>query len=399
MKPIARYAVIAFLSMLIGCIDPIAPRFNLTADVLVVDGTITDRAEPQRIRLNRSAADRFTGRFGDTPLTGARVTVRVNDDETITAREVSPGTYQLPDGFRGRVGNRYQLQLELADGMRYASSTETMPAVSPILTTTDVYNPRSLTGQLSPLTAANDLFIDTQDPAGTPNYYRWDWVLWEKQDFCQTCGNDQVYYERDDAGNLVEKCMPNRIVPLPFPRPQNIDYECRTQCWEILYSSQLSLFSDALSDGKRITNRRVAQIPFYQYYPALVEIRQSALTAEAYRYFRRLDEQSQQTGGLTDTPPAAPVGNIRNLSNDREEVVGYFTASGVSAVRYWLTRRNVTNELPASPADPDRPKLFTYLNGRTPYKEPVSGIRGRPPLALCVPGPTRTPIKPEGWQE
>ncbi|GAB2566791.1 DUF4249 domain-containing protein [Spirosoma areae] len=389
-----------FSTVLTGCVDPYDPAFDSTVDVVVVDGTITDLDEPQTIRLNRSKADRFTGRFGNIPLTGATVEVIVDGVETVKARETNSGTYQLPDGFRGRVGGRYRLHFQLSDGMGYESSEETMPAVPPIERITDQYNPRSLDALGDGLRAANDLYVETNDPAGTPNYYRWDWVLWERQDFCRTCPQNFVYVERDATNTLVEGCVfNNRIAPLPFPPPLSIDYECRTKCWEILFSAQLNQFADTYSDGKIIANRRVGQIPFYQYSPALVEVRQSALTLAAHTYIKRLAEQSQRTGGLTDTPPSAPIGNIRNVTDDRENVVGYFTASGVSAVRYWLDRKNVTNELPAAPGDTERPKLFTYLNGRSAFKEPVAGVRGRPPLAVCVPSDSRTPFQPQGWRD
>ena len=86
-------------------------------------------------------------------------------------------------------------------------------------------------------------------------------------------------------------------------------------------------------------------------------------------YYARLDEQTHRTGGLTDTPPAAPVGNVRNVGNDREPVVGYFTASGVSAVRYWLTRKNTTSELPFAPGVDLSTTFFQILNQRSPVRE------------------------------
>jgi len=401
MTPTRLFTIgLLIISVLIGCVDPVGSDFKASVNVLLVDAALTDLPEPQLIRLNRSQADPFSGNFGQTPIEQARVTVLVDGKEEVTAREIKSGVYQLPNGFQGKVGSLYKLRLTLAEGGRYESTEEILHAAPPIQKITDQYNPRSLPpGQIAGLKAANDLFIETTDPAGVPNYYRWDWVLWERQEFCQTCGRDFVYYERDDAGKLVEGCLPNRTVPLPFPRPQFIDYEYRTSCWEILFSAQLNVFADTYTDGRTIAGRRIAQIPFYQYFPALVEVRQSAFSLAAYTYFKRLDEQTQRTGGLTDTPPAAPVGNIRSLDNTKENVVGYFTASGVSSLRYWLTRKNVTSELPAEPGSMDFPKLFTYLNTRPAYKEPVAGLRGRPPLAVCVPSDTRTPVKPEGWQQ
>ena len=380
-----------------ACVDPAQPVFDATVDVVIVDGTITNVAEPHVIRLNRSRADPFTGRFSDTPLTGARVEVVVNGTGVVALSETNAGIYELPNGFRGSVGNRYQLRFQLADGTRYASSTETMPAVPMIQSVTDQYNPDGLTGRQDGLTASNDIYLTTDDPADQTNYYRWNWTLWERQDWCHTCPQGLIYYERDANNQLVEGCLASGNFELGFPLPPFIDYECRTMCWEIQFSSSLTIFDDSYTNGRTIRNRRVAVIPFHQYRPCLVEVRQMSLTQQAHQFYQRLDEQTQRTGGLADTPPSAPVGNVRSLTNDREPVVGYFSASAVSSVRYWLDRKNVTGKVPNIAGD--LPNLFYALNGRPPIPEPARGYQYRPPLAVCVPSDTRTPVKPEGWRD
>ena len=132
--------------LLVSCVDPISLTLPGTVDVIVVDGTITNRAEPQQIRLNRSKADPFTGRFGTLPLTKIKVEVIVDSARTITCRETDPGTYQLPDGFRGEIGHAYQLRFSLGDGTRYVSTQQVMLAVPPIDRLRVEFNPKSLPG-------------------------------------------------------------------------------------------------------------------------------------------------------------------------------------------------------------------------------------------------------------
>ncbi len=78
----------------------------------------------------------------------------------------------------------------------------------------------------------------------------------------------------------------------------------------------------------------MATIPFYTHNPGLVEIRQTSLTADAYRYYSLFQQQTQNTGGLADTPPSALAGNVHNVANKREVVVGFFTASVIASSRY-----------------------------------------------------------------
>ena len=175
------------------------------------------------------------------------------------------------------------------------------------------------------------------------------------------------------------------------PSHYKFDYNCRTQCWEILQSSELNLLDDRFSNGGLIRAQRVAQIPLYSKEHCLVEIRQSSLTRKAYNYFKHFSDQTQNTGGLADAPPAALVGNVRNITQPGEPVIGYFTASSVSAVRYWLTRNDAAGFAPG---------LFQALNGREPIPEVgVQPSRYRPPLAVCVASDSRTPIKPPGWRD
>lgn len=371
----------------LACVDPLDLPLRGTVDVIVVDGTITNLAEPQLIRLNRSKADPLTGRFGTTPITKATVEVVEDSAEVITCYETVNGTYRLPSDFKGRVGHTYQLRFTLSDGTRYVSSQQVMQAVPPIARIQAQFNPNSLTPaqQLQGgYAAAHDFYVDFTDPADQRNYYRWDWVDWERQEWCRSC-NGGFYYVNDTRGNLLENC-----VTVNSGNPYVLDYNCRTTCWEIISGSNLILFSDQNSNGNPVTALKIAQVPLYSKERCLVEIRQNSLTPGAYSSFKTLSDQTQNTGGVADTPPSAPVSNVRNLANRTEFVAGYFTASAVTTQRYWLTRSDATGFAPG---------LFQALNGgRNPVNE-QSLVRDRPPLAVCVQSDTRTPVKPDGWQD
>ena len=401
----------------VACVDSLEQTLRGTVDVIVVDGTITNLAEPQIIRLNRSKADPLTGRPGSVPVTKAKVEVVVDSSQTIIANETEEGRYQLPSDFQGHVGGVYQLRFTLSDGTRYQSTQQTMQS-APLITKVNArFNPISLSAdELNSFTAAHDLFIETQDPANQPNYYRWDWRLWESQDWCKSCvqgrysvnnvltryaSNGLQYYETGNS--LFEDCFYPPSSGSGGPRLDYFiyDYPCRTRCWAVLSSTQLNVFSDIYSNGGLISNRKVAQIPFYQRNPCLVEVRQSALTPAAYQFYQQLTEQTQRPGGVTDAPPTASVGNVQNEANENETVVGIFTASAVATVRHWLDRKDALGVPPG---------LFEILNGRTPNPEP--NIPGQinqfqifwtytaPPFtAICSPTDSRTPFKPEGWRD
>jgi hypothetical protein len=377
-----RWALLGCVLMgLSACVESFEPGLTLTADVLIVDGTITDLPERQTVRLSRSRV--ANGQSYTAPVTGATVEILVNGNNPVGLRENAgtKGLYEAPVDFRGQVGNRYQLRFTTAEGQRYQSSEEMLAGVPAITKVYDQFDAQGIVNaEKTAFTPANLIYIDTQDPGSSRNYYRWTWTLWEQQGWCATC-TQGLYIATTALGDGY--CQTSRSLP-----PGNLyDYACAGACWEIIRGIELSLFSDAFSNGRPITGKLVAKIPYYQAGGALIEVRQQALGLEAYRYYQLFQNQTQNTGGLADTPPAPLVGNVRNLANDRENVAGYFAAAGVSRARYWMSRQNNSG----------RPLgLYEGLFQRPPNPEPSAPFR--PPSARCALSDTRTPIRPDGWQ-
>lgn len=176
----------------------------------------------------------------------------------------------------------------------------------------------------------------------------------------------------------------------------------------MLHSYNVTLFDDQYTNGGLIPSFKVAAIPFYQHGPCLVNVRQSSLTPNAYRYFKLFQAQTQNTGGLADTPPTVPIGNVHNVANTKEVVVGYFTASGVFSKPLYIDRKDYEgvplgyDPVKGYPQGPGG-ELFYALYGRDPHGEDPNRTRifidntPRPPTALCAPLDQRTPFKPEGW--
>lgn len=429
MRPICVLLLVCFntLLCLTSCVDPVDLTLVSSNDILVVEGTITNLAEPQIFRLNRSRADPLTGRFGTTPISQAILNVIEDSTRVITGHETVAGSYQLPADFKGMIGHTYQLRFILSTGEEYQSTVQKMPAVPPIERVHARFNPISLNSNLlQGFTAAHDIYLDAQDPANELNYYRWDWKLWETQGWCRSCvqglysvnnvltrfsSNGFRYFTAGDS--LLENCF---YPPADYPGVNSYfvyDYSCRTQCWALFYSYELNVFSDAYTNGGSIRGQKVAQIPYYQHSPCLVEIRQAALSAPAYAYFKQLADQTQKTGGVADTPPTALSGNIHPIKTDREGIVGYFTASAISTTRYWLDRKDATG-IPLGAMDPAGgsgllgAELFYALNKRQPHPEPgppngpafqILGNAQRPPTAICESTESQTPVKPIGWQD
>lgn len=345
-----KHKQIIFLLLAIwacACVEPFETLSENSLNKLVVDATLTDEDTPQKISIHKSITN---GEIAfKEPIDNLKVEILVNLKEKVSLTHQGEGVYALPENFRAKSGNSYQLFFQKSDGTKYESTEQIMPRGTKVDRLYDTFATDGIDNGTTKI-PANNLYVDFQDPANEQNYYTWSWTLWERQFICHT--------------------------------EFSVDYYCRQNCWEILRNDTWNIFSDIYSNGKPVLNKLVAQIPYYNYDGALVEIKQLAISGEAYRFLKTLSEQTERTGTLVDTPPAAIVGNVRNLSNPDEPVVGFFMVGSASTINYWLSRENAQGKV--NPIG---------LLGRKPNPNRFGAT------SECVEGPTRTPQKPLWWRE
>ena len=355
-KRIYNFWYILLLGLLsYGCIEEFKKSELSTATVLVVEGRLTDFDSTNNyIRLTLSRVDPYSKMSYSEDVRQAIVELVVDGTEIVRLTGGTSSAYAFPNKFKGRVGHTYQLRFQLIDGTRYESTVESMQVVPPILNISQQFNANSLPfNQLKGYTAANEIFVDYQDPGGVENFYYWTWTLWENQGYCY-------------AGE-------------PYDLP------CNRQCWEIFYNTNQTYASDKLNDGQLVLNKQVAKIPFYQESPCLIEIKQYATSRGYYDFTKLVADQTQNTGTLADTPPASLVGNIHNVANKNEPVVGYFGVVSMSSKTYFLDRSNNTGK-PIG--------LFLAQHDRQLKLSPPGVISSS---FACINSLYRTSIKPMGW--
>ncbi|RYU96542.1 DUF4249 domain-containing protein [Emticicia agri] len=371
--------LILVIGLWIGsCVEPFEISFPQGKKILTVDATIIDTTEEQFFTITESESrNSVTYSF---PIRQARVEVLVNQTEKVLLTEKNPGIYALPRSFQLKIGNSYKLLFEKSDGTKYESGEEIMTSVPDIDRVYDEFRMRGSETQTG-YDPASYIYLDTTDPADEKNNYVWSWKLWEKQSICKSCVGGRYFTSPPPLGKCESE---EKYKDVPY-----FDYACDGNCWDIFYNKTINVFSDIFSNGKPIIGRLIAKIPYHLREGALLEIKQQSVSAAAYRYLKLLVDQAQNTGSLVDTPPAAVIGNIRNVANPDEETAGFFMVSGVRTLRYWLNRENA-RESEAVP---------TGIIGHQIYYEPNSlpPDPPRPPLAPCVPGKYRTNVKPEGW--
>lgn len=383
---------------LTSCLESYDVDIYTSKGYLLIDGTVTNLVEEQYISIARTDPDvkytssEFTSvinppRKSSIPLIKAVVKLVVNGSQSITLTEAEPGTYVLPNSFRGKVGDVYKLSIFTIDGRKYESSEEKMLPVPPIKNVTETFNSKgikklSIYGENTP---TNDLYVDFDDPKGEKNFYRWRSYNYESIQFCASCLRGRYYLQETDKG-LVGRCVQDEQI-----KPNQIyDYVCQDVCWDIFPSTDIIIFSDVYTNGQSQTAKLVAQVPLYQKNPCLVNIQQLSISANAYRYYKLVQDQSVNTGTLADTPPAPIRSNVYNVNDETELVLGYFTVSAVYQEPTMVYRKNAV--------EGEFDSIFKFLNFRKPNGELVSFERGKIPNAFCIKSRTRTPDYPYGWK-
>jgi hypothetical protein len=372
-KYLSLSIILFFVLSLVACIDPYEVDFGSGNKILVVEGFLTDDIQnADTIKIRYSIYNNQQSIF-ISPIENVKVSVftTVTKEETKLV-DLGKGRFLPPKGFKVKSSEKYVLKFTLPDGQQYESTPQGLVPTPPIERVYEQFNPKSrLSEDGKTFRSANEVFIDFKDPPNQKNFYLWRFTHYERVQYCATCYQSLLDYST--GGCTIKSAI------------DYFDYPCDGECYEIFRDKKLNIFSDVVSDGKVISGRLIAKIPVFYTAGCLVEVQQVGISYEAYSIYKILQAQTQTNGGLADTPPEAIVGNISNISNPGERIVGFFSIGNIQKKQIWLDRLNTVG----TPID--------LVLGHKIVLEPPTPFR--PPSARCKPSTNRTPFKPEGWQD
>lgn len=101
-------------------------------------------------------------------------------------------------------------------------------------------------------------------------------------------------------------------------------------------------------DGKKVRRKSLFFIPFEKYLNIKYKLTlyQHAITQEAHYFFRVIEQQKGSTGTVFDPPPSEIKGNIFNIKDEHEQVIGFFDASAVSTMEITILAEDIPYDLP-----------------------------------------------------
>ncbi|MEZ4903869.1 MAG: DUF4249 domain-containing protein [Spirosomataceae bacterium] len=337
----------AILFFLTQCVSDFDPQITQNTPKLVVDGLITNQTGPYRIKLQYSSP--YTNQTSVRAIGGA--TVEVSDDkgakETLTDR--GSGIYETVN-LKGTIGRKYTLKIKTPDGKIYESKPELL---KPVADFGKIYTEYKDT-RLPKVRGQFSLFTEVNDPDTPNDYYRWKWTHYESISYC-------LQTVTTTPGGIIAN--------------QN---RCCEPCWKIEpCNGCVILANDRLTNGKTITGISLGNIPYDAETNYFIIFEQYSLTPEAYQFWKSVDSQINNSGGIFDLPPATVTGNMTCTSHPEDQVLGYFGASSVVYKPLYIPR-NTANV---------KPYEFSQLFDFTTLNQ----------CARCQESPFRTAKKPLGW--
>lgn len=337
-----------------SCIEKYDPKLTADKSRLVVEGLLTDKAVPHTVQLSYSVGYNSNESSFSKTISGANVWITEDNIIKATLSQLDYGKYVTPLSFVAKAGKTYQLHIKLPDGRQYASDAELMVKPSPIdsVYSEFAYDPtKALQNR-----GSFKLYVSTKDPKNQTNYYQWTWYNYKR---IKECNRFNRSFGQAGQITYTQEC-------------------CEKDCWQInTCPSCIFLASDALVNGNSLGKQPIGSIPFEstKLYYLLVE--QRAISQKMYQFWKNLEDQTRNVGGIFDASPATIRGNINNIKDPTDFAIGYFQVSGITNKVTLIDRRKATEKpYPAAPNN----------TATTP-------IECQP----CKDAANHTATKPEGW--
>lgn len=302
MKTINSIFVFLFVILIFSaCKDEYMPQLKkVNNNILVVEGYI-DGANGTDVTLSKVAS--FGERDSSFQKYVSDATIIIEDDKgnTFPLSNVGNGNYSAR--FSLNPNFKYHLRIETQDQKQYVSDFVEYKYSPPI---------NSISYKMEEGGAR--FYLSTQDYNNQSKFYRWKFEeTWRFHSFYRT---DLKY---------------DRIKKQVVDNPEQSYY-----CWqsdyskEVLINSTVNLNQDVIRDMpiNFIPNGSFKLSDIYS-----INVRQFVMDSLGYNYYQQLKKNTEETGSIFDPQPGNLRGNIKNIKDPSEMVIGYIGAGSSYQLR------------------------------------------------------------------
>lgn len=326
-KILKSIQLLVFLG-LIGCLTPIDFSADMLGGSLVVSGQISTLPNHNYVSLG-STADIERLPF---PISGASLTLHDDKGNSFNYFEdpLQPGSYKQP-GIVGITGTSYHIEIKLPNGKIYQSIPDKMPEPASLDSTYYEIVEEAVIDEDGISTIAPFLNVYANSTIQPNTNYFLQWKVEETFKLSPTNFPD-----------------PFGVIPPPCFISQNTDPQ------RIALLDGRAIKTNEIK-GQLVASRIIDWSFLEKHYFTTY---QSAISIESYEYWRKANILANQVGSIFDTPPAEIKGNMINVNDPSEKILGFFQASNQTAHRFYM----LPEYLP-----------FKILNGKCDYQGDFNG--------------------------
>ncbi len=285
------------------CIEEYDLYIDTEERSLVVDGVLTDSLGEQTVEVSLSAIIGYGNDNILTPVPGCTVTVFDDQGNEFAYLEKEPGVYARQ--MEGEVGRSYHVEVKTPDGKTLRSKPSQLRAAPPLgEVTSTVYN-RDFVNNAGNTETEQRLSLEMN--LNVEGLTEKPFVRWRAEGV----------YEFQESSLAARICYVRSRPDLNNIRIFNTS----TLPDGVLFNEP---FLDVLLDWR-----------FSRKY--CLHILQYAMSEEEYRYWQSVNDVVNVDGSFFDPPPGTVRGNLYNANDPNELVVGYFSVTGVSYNRQFIT--------------------------------------------------------------
>ncbi|MEZ2339065.1 DUF4249 domain-containing protein [Mucilaginibacter sp. RCC_168] len=300
------------IGVAISCKKPYNPAIVSSDNhYLVVEGVINSGNDSTIINLSR------------TVKLSEDVSTQIVTNYTVVIEGEQGGNYALQSEGNGRydigpmhldASKKYRLHITTPEGKQYVSDYVEVKQTPPI----DSIG-------FTPKNNYLQIYANTHDATNNTRYYRWDY---------------------SEAWRFHTKFQSSFIVDGGAVRGRRAD-ESIYYCYASDKSSNI-----VLGSSEKLTQDVIFQTPINTIasnseklelrYSIL--LKQYALTKDGYQFWENMKKNTEQLGSIFDAQPTQLQGNIHNMSDPTEPVIGYVSVTNVQSKRIYINKGQLPND-------------------------------------------------------
>lgn len=342
-----RYLLLFLLPgiVFIACKKPYNPKVvDAPNSYLVVEGVINNGSDSTIVRLSKTV--NISGNAKTSGVDNCTVSVEGEGGGTYTLIPQGNGLYAII-GLSLDVSKKYRLHILTSDSKEYASDYVEVKKNPPI--DSIGFNIKNNNMQI---------YTNTHDAANNTRYYRWSFEeTWR-------------FHSRFQASYMLDP-VKKTIIARPFSES---NYYCFAgdKSSSIVIGSSAKLLQDVIYQQPITTIASTSEKIEMRY---TILLKQYALTKEAYQFWENLKKNTEQLGSIFDAQPSQLTGNIHNLKDPAEPVIGYVSATNVQSKRVFIDNLDVPREWTAAyPYDCGPPDTALFVNPKTHQNDVLNMI-------------------------